>query len=208
MPQASPFELADFSRSVQRGREPQSLRRDWRSAVFELQDARILNDTEGGYILDMLEWFADAYELWARLDESIEVPASDRPAALDGLPVDLEEAARVIHLRAIAQTFDDLEHFYQRYGQTPGMTQSECVHIERLVDDLGRTFEEIEPDARITFGELQVRRNEAQMAGESGDELEALTAAERWLARQWNEVPDRLDVARCPAIRLPYQAQR
>ena len=189
-PNALPDELSlsQVNRDVRRGLSPDEVEAETRDIILTLQDAHIMNETEGEMLLDMFEWYAEAAIVRDRLDEDEyeeewqETGAA--PMMLSALPpVTLAGFLNLEDVEEAAELMRQLEdRFYANYGQTPGLRQDECVTLTSITQDLADLYREAVPDLLSAYENMALRRyqlsQESRLSDGEEEELDALVQAE------------------------------
>lgn len=209
-PAELPITLARVSREVERGEDPRVVTDLARNTVLNLQDHRVVNETEGRYLLDVFDWFSDARGLERDLRMVAEDSWRPEPTTwpLQMREVPLSIGADLVLLDILSRVRGTLgrldERIYENYGRNPGMWQAECISIRSVTQGLADGYRDLHPLAVRSFEDLQLRRLSLQRADrdrDEDDELRMLEDAEIWAQRLIDELPERLEEPRCPALR-------
>lgn len=204
-----PVQLAQISRSLERGRSADEVATMARNIVLDLQDARVVNETEGAYLKDMVGWFAEARTAQSQLKQALDGKRVDP----DAVPPQLREAgsalapdlALVGDVARSRRLMEDLARIYDNYSRSPGMMQAECIVIRDVTQGIAESYGRLRPTLLRAFEDLQLQRsNLDRKTGRSPAEeqrLAALLETEAWLARQLDGLPEKLSAPQCPALR-------
>jgi hypothetical protein len=210
-----PVNLARIQRQVRRGESADDIVRGARTTVLDLQDARMLNETEGGMLLDLFDWYARASRLDAKLNDR-DYGRQAPPPRLSGLAqTNAPAAAGVTPLDDLKESLDLVrrldDRLFGNYGQTPGFRQDECVTIRSLTQSLADAYREKRPAATQAFENLQIRRGQlqrqAQRTPSQQAELDSIVQIEPSLQGLVEILPDELPEPQCPQMRQAYTAQ-
>ncbi|MBN1945913.1 MAG: hypothetical protein JW797_09560 [Bradymonadales bacterium] len=209
-PDELPVTLAKVSREIERGGSREQVGAMARDAVLELQDLRLLNETEGRYLLDLFQWYVDARWLQSMLERELHGEAIDSHelpvpmlsvsagSGLDLNLVDLLSRARIAMTRL-------QERIYDNYGRNPGIWQAECIALRSVTQGIADAYNELRPRARVAFEDLQLQRHQlslrATRTAQEQEQLEELEAAEIRASRLMDELPEELNEPQCPGLR-------
>ena len=210
-PTTLPVNLARVQRQVRRGESPDDIVRGAKSTVLDLQDARMLNETEGTMMLDTFDWYARATRLSAQFDGS--VSAQTASPMLQGLAqVNAPLAASfagVEELKDASKLVTRLnDRLFANYGQTPGFRQDECITIRSMTQALAEGYNDRRPGLQAALENLLRRRGELQRqasrtAAENA-EFDAMWQIEPTLQEVVTELPEVLPEPACPQLRPAY----
>lgn len=204
-----PVALEQISRSLERGRSADEVATMARNIVLDLQDARVLNETEGAYLKDMVGWFAEARSAEGRLKKALDGQRSE-PGSV---PVQLREVgaalapdlALVDEVARSGRLMQDLARIYDNYSRSPGMMQAECIVIRNVTQGIADSYGRLRPTLMRAYEDLQMQRNaldrKAKRSAPEDERLQAMLDAESWLARQLDGLPEQLAAPQCPALR-------
>ena len=210
-PAELPVSLARYSREIERGRPPQEIADLARNSILDLQDLRVINETEGRYLLDLFEWFSGARDIEAELEEAADDgtrPEPEQwPMQMRSVSMTVGPDLSLLQLLTRAKTALDRldERIYQNYSRSPGMWQAECVALRDVTQGLADAYQHLRPLSQQAFEDLQLERFElnrqTDRSEEEDEQLETLQATEVWAQRLIEELPEELDEPRCPALR-------
>lgn len=206
-----PVNLARVQRQVRRGESPDDIVRGAKSTVLDLQDARMLNETEGTMMLDTFDWYARATRLSSRF-EGGSAAASPSPMLQGLAQVNAPAAAGLAGIEELSETSKLVnrlqERLFTNYGQTPGFRQDECITIRSMTQALAEGYKERRPGLQTAFENLQIRRGQLQrMASRNASqnaELDALLQLEPTLGDMLKQLPEVLPEPACPQLRQAY----
>ena len=206
-----PVNLARVQRQVRRGESPDDIVRGAKSTVLDLQDARMLNETEGTMMLDTFDWYARATRLATTFDGE---GAAQAPAPLlQGLAqVNAPAAASLaglVELNDTAKLVTRLQdRLFANYGQTPGFRQDECITIRSMTQALAEGYKDRRPGLKTAFENLQIRRGALQRqtsrTAAQNAELDAMIQLEPTLQEMVTKLPEVLPEPACPQLRQAY----
>ncbi len=203
-PDQLPVHLATIHREARRGADVSELAAEARDALFELQDARIVNESEGNMLIDVVDWYAEARRV-AALIEAPPERAADSPWADLGRSL----AARVSVIEELSDAVtlvDRLGHrIYGNYSQFPGFRQDECTVIRDVVQGLADAYADRYERLEPALEELVLRRAALERMDARGPaeerELAALRRVEPEVYAMFDLMPERLREQRCPSMR-------
>jgi hypothetical protein len=206
-----PVNLARVQRQVRRGESPDDIVRGAKSTVLDLQDSRMLNETEGTMMLDTFDWYARATRLAAQFDG--EGAAQATAPLLQGLAqVNAPAAASLAGLVELNDTSKLVtrlqDRLFANYGQTPGFRQDECITIRTMTQALAEGYKERRPSLKTAFENLQIRRaalqRQASRTPAQNAELDAMIQLEPTLQEMVTKLPEVLPEPACPQLRQAY----
>jgi hypothetical protein len=206
-----PVNLARVQRQVRRGESPDDIVRGAKSTVLDLQDSRMLNETEGTMMLDTFDWYARATRLAAQFDG--EGAAQATAPLLQGLAqVNAPAAASLAGLVELNDTSKLVtrlqDRLFANYGQTPGFRQDECITIRTMTQALAEGYKERRPSLKTAFENLQIRRGalqrQASRTAAQNAELDAMVQLEPTLQEMVTKLPEVLPEPACPQLRQAY----
>ena len=208
-PRELPVSLAKINRLVERGESPDDVTKSARGIVLDLQDANMLNETEGRYYLDVFDWYAHARGVLnelEKIDEGEQLnDKSAWPVQLQTLPAGL--AVELAVLDKVAQAQRSLnkvqERVYDKYSMTPGITIAECTQIQSVTDKMVDVSEKLKDKAQQAHDQLAIRRQALQTKEKrtptEESELQALIDAELWASGL--AFGESFPEPRCPSLR-------
>lgn len=205
-PGALPFSLESINREVRGGASPEQLVSDAQRTLLELQEATMLNETEGDLLYNLLDWYANTASVAQRLEEG-DYGADDIPLAWSEVPPAL--VAGLLPLEDLASAADSMrtleERLFANYGSTPGFRQAECVAIRSLTQGLADRYRAARPEVVTAFENLQLARLALQRDNARTPEEEAqfnvLRQIEPSVVELVNRLPETLTEPECPALR-------
>ncbi|MBU6161636.1 MAG: hypothetical protein KGO50_10970, partial [Myxococcales bacterium] len=205
-PGALPFSLESINREVRGGASPGQLVSDAQRTLLELQEATMLNETEGDLLYNLLDWYANTASVAQRLDEG-DYGADDIPLAWSEVPPAL--VAGLLPLEDLASAADSMrtleDRLFANYGSTPGFRQAECVAIRSLTQGLADRYRAARPEVVTAFENLQLARLALQRDNARTPEEEAqfnvLRQIEPSVVELVNRLPETLTEPECPALR-------
>lgn len=210
-PAELPVGLSSVSRAIERGESPDEIAEEMRGVVLDLQDARLLNETEGRYLLDLFEWYADARAVEAELDDAAmngtRPDLVDWPLQMREVPLTIGADLSLIQLLSRTTVLLDRldERIYENYERNPGIWQSECIQLRSITQDLVDGYSELRPILETAFEDLQLRRlaleREDRRSPVEDEQLQVLEDAEVWAERMLQEMPMELSEPQCPGLR-------
>lgn len=211
-PSQLPVALAKINRELERGADAAQMSDIARTTILDLQDAHMLNETEGRYLLDLIGWFTETRALEASLEgqafENKRPEASEWPAAMQNVPPVIGSELVLLDQLALAKgALERLDQrIYANYARNPGMWQAECVAIRDLTQGLSDSYRKLRPAAERAYEDLTLERARLEKEGTklSADQqakLEEMRNAEIWAKRLSDDLPEELVEPKCPALR-------
>lgn len=202
-----PVTVARLNREFQRDVPPDEVVGLWRDAVLTLQDARVVNETEGRYLLDVFDWLGDARETQVVLDalenDGERRDPEDWPAQMRALDVVLgTDLSLLADLDSARTLLDRLgNRIYDNYERNPGLWQAECVAFRSMTQNLADHYNALRPLAERAFEDLQIARMNCQRGSSCPYELSSLESVEIWAQGRIEALPESLDEPACPGLR-------
>jgi hypothetical protein len=210
-PAELPVNLAQMARNIERGYSADEIQDMMRTAVLDLQDDRVLNETEGRYLLDLFDWYATARGVHDLLEDAAFNGTRSEP---ENWPMQMRDVPMTIGpdlalLQQLSQAATSLsrlqERIYDNYETHPGIWQSECIALRSMTQTLSDAYGELRPAVWTSFEDLQLARMALQRDGDrtdrEEDRLEALESAEVWAQRAFEDAPEDLVEPQCPGLR-------
>jgi hypothetical protein len=205
-PGALPFSLEAINREVRDGASPEQLVSDAQRTLLELQEATMLNETEGDLLYNLLDWYANTASVAQRLEEG-DYGADDIPLAWSEAPPAL--IAELLPLEDLSSAADSMrtleDRLFANYGSTPGFRQAECVAIRSLTQGLADRYRAARPDVVTAFENLQLARLALQRDNartpEEESQFNVLRQIEPSIVEMVNRLPETLPEPTCPSLR-------
>ncbi|OIP37973.1 MAG: hypothetical protein AUK47_12705 [Deltaproteobacteria bacterium CG2_30_63_29] len=205
-----PVNLAKVSRSIERGNTPAELAKTTKNLVLDMQDARILNETEGAYLKDLIAWFTEASVLEIELEAAIKGQRQEQAQ----WPMQMRDVGMAIGpdlsmLQTLALTKGTLETLDERiflnYAKSPGMWQAECVAVRGVTQGLADNYRKLYPKVKTSVEDLKLARLEldrkVKRTPTEDTKRQQLSDTEVWADREFDGLPTELQEPECPALR-------
>jgi hypothetical protein len=160
-PQNLPVNLGAIDRGIERDRDPFALGKAAKNIILDLQDAVMLNETEGRYLRDLVEWYVDVRALSVKLKAlvknikgtTVKVETEDYDAEVLALPAELQNGVATYgYLLQIESIFERANsRIYDYYGTNPGINEDECRIMTGVLRDMADAYRDISKPFRLGF---------------------------------------------------------